>query len=421
MLGNDIRPFLSAAPKVIFQPKMWALYDQTVVSGCNFFTMVLLARALSLEAFGLVSLTYTLTLFLDNHQRAFFTQPLNVIGANELPLEQTRRVGALLAMHALWIPIALLFVSLSGYFFYPYPSLIAAVCFYVTASQLQEFFRRAWYTKGLAVKAFLNDAVSHVGQLGLLIILYITESLSPQTAFLAMGSCALGAASLNVLQGMPLCLTTTEQAKAYAIEHWEYGKWLVLGVFVIWGGTQLYPLMLSANGLAAVGALGACRSLLNGLSILMQAMNSYLPTHARKLLAHAGRDAFKAYFSKLGLQLVAAAGIFCLLVYLFSSQILLGAYGPKYLEVGQVMKILAGATFIQAVTSIPTNALISLGKTREIFIGNLAATLFSLSFGWLLVQHGGVTGAAIGILIALLLSLVVQLIGLHRALSCRGE
>jgi O-antigen/teichoic acid export membrane protein len=400
--------------KNLVEPKMWALYDQTVVSGCNFILMLGLARALGNDSFGLVSLAYLSTLFLTNHQRAFFTQPMNVLGVNDSRRDSEKRFSALLCMHVVWLSTSIVFILCIGIYYYPYPKLIFSVCVYVCLSQIQELIRRAWYTEERCSTALLNTLINYFVQIIVLFILFSKKALTVETAFIAMALGPLAGILFSRYQGIYLTRPTISDVKSYAHQHWNYGRWLVYGVFAIWGSTQLYPFMLAATGLAAVGALAACRNLLNGISVLLQTINSYLPSHIRRMLKTHSEASLRKYFRKLTIKVGGAAVLFCGTIAIFSQEILHKIYGENYADASTILRILAIGTFFAAVSAVPTNALMALGKTRDIFNGNLHSTIFSLSGGWWLVSRYGLEGAAVSIVIALAISLITQVIALHR-------
>ena len=65
-----------------FGKNIWAIGDQVLISGSNFVTMVLVARALGAEAFGLFTLVYSVLLLSNIVQSTLVTVPHNVLGSN---------------------------------------------------------------------------------------------------------------------------------------------------------------------------------------------------------------------------------------------------------------------------------------------------------------------------------------------------
>ncbi len=61
----------------------WALADQTMVSGVNFLTGILLARYLGVEEFGRFTLAWMAVLFVNGIQHAAINSPMMSIGPKQ--------------------------------------------------------------------------------------------------------------------------------------------------------------------------------------------------------------------------------------------------------------------------------------------------------------------------------------------------
>jgi len=103
-------------------PRMLALYDQMLVSGVNFITLVLLGRRLEPEHFGLFTLAYMTIFGLTSLHMAVFVQPFNLIGATRPAIMNFAHLRALLRVHALlWLPLNVAILAAVSWYFFPEP------------------------------------------------------------------------------------------------------------------------------------------------------------------------------------------------------------------------------------------------------------------------------------------------------------
>src|SRR5690606_30526418 len=128
-----------------------------------FATMVLVARVVSPREFGLYALTYTGLLFLNSMQSALVVQPHSVLGARRSGSEYvtyTTDTGLfLLGFATLIAMIALIAASVASALGWSVAPMLFTLVPATAAWQLQEFVRRAMYTRSNIRGAFLNDLV----------------------------------------------------------------------------------------------------------------------------------------------------------------------------------------------------------------------------------------------------------------------
>ena len=158
----------------------WALADQAMISGVNFLTGILLARYLGIEEFGRFTLAWMAVLFVNSIQHAAINSPMMSIGPKQPETEAPAYYGAIIVQQIFFscAAFALLYagVRLSGAAFPEWrveglalPLAVAALGF-----QFQDFLRRYFFTRGRGAAAFANDAVRYLGQIGVLIWLFLT-------------------------------------------------------------------------------------------------------------------------------------------------------------------------------------------------------------------------------------------------------
>ncbi len=79
-----------------------ALVDQAMVSGVNFFTGILLARYLGIEALGQFTLAWMAAIFLNGLQHAAIIAPMMSIGPKQPALETPAHYGAVIVQQGVF-------------------------------------------------------------------------------------------------------------------------------------------------------------------------------------------------------------------------------------------------------------------------------------------------------------------------------
>jgi O-antigen/teichoic acid export membrane protein len=387
---------------------MLALYDQAVVSGSNFLTMILIARQLRAEDFGMFSLAMMSMLFLGNLHRAIFTQPMNILGAGDAPSVFAGRFLALLKVHRFAIPIATAILAVISQIFFPETSLLVAVAIYVACYFLQEMLRRYWYTLRETDKALRNDLISYAGQVVIILLVGSFLPLDSTLAFSIMAFTSLFAflAGLAQLRLPP----SVERYHSWQVlvQQWTLAKWLILTVLAVWGAGQVYPFLIAPLGPLVVASFSACRNLLNALGIVIQSIGNYLPTHAAVLLQHGGKAALGQHICKTFIAVTALALAFLFVTQMYAEELLHLVFGGTYDSAAPLLKILAWGAVSTLFASALGSYSLAMGDSRSGFLANLAASAFTFTGGFFLIQTQGVTGAAIATTFSLATAMLIQ-------------
>jgi O-antigen/teichoic acid export membrane protein len=239
---------------------------------------------------------------------------------------------------------------------------------------------------------------------------------------MALGATSLLAVIVAPMQGLHLRLRDSGAVWPRVVQHWSFGSWLILGVFAIWGAGQLYPFMLKMTaGEIAVGALLASRNLLNAIGVLIQSINSYLPSRAKVVFEARGTDALGRYLREANRKIAIIGCGFCFIVALWAPEILALLYGAGYASGAQALRVLALGSLFSVFTIIPGIGLMALGRTKTIFLSNVAGTLFATTGGWYLVSRYGLDGAAASVTIGLALAFIIQGVALSRELNAAAR
>lgn len=247
-----------------------SVFDQTLVSAANFITILLLARAMAPTGFGVFMVAYTGLLVLSGLQNAFVIQPHHYIGAPLDEKEFAQFNGSVLLMQTItgaWVCLLLALAAgaVVALGFRQHGYVVAVLALVAFPSLIQQFIRRAFYTKGKIKSAAANNAVCSGLQLaGVVWIVNGSPEPSAESVLLVYGGSSFVAALLGFFQ-MRVSLDFSGGFSVLAETSgkvWNFGKWLVAQNMVSWfgmcGDTWLIAGMLGAE--AAVLIARSCIS-----------------------------------------------------------------------------------------------------------------------------------------------------------------
>ena len=306
----------------------WAFADQAVVSGVNFLTGLMLARFLGLQEFGIFTLAWALVLFLQGLQLALIVSPMMSIGPKQLTSQVSYYYGAVLTLQLGYSFVSFVLIGLvtavtnlyrpdwgMGRIFLPLAC--AAVAF-----QLQEFVRRFLFTTGQPNLAFLNDAISYLGQLTLLVWLFNTAPMDSNLALWVIAVTSAIAALFGV-RSLPAIETDKTSVGLMFARNWKFSRWMIGSAFVQWLSGHIF--LFAAGGMlgaAVVGAMKSAQNIMGVMHILFQGLENIVPVQAARRLAGQGKASFKTYMLK-----VTAIGVFGSILF----SVLIGGVSPEFL------------------------------------------------------------------------------------------
>jgi O-antigen/teichoic acid export membrane protein len=276
-----------------------------MVSGVNFLTGILLARYLGLKEFGVFTLVWMAVLFVNGLQFAMICSPMMSIGPKQAADEAPAYYGAVLsqqvAFAALSFVVLYIGVKASGIFFpqWQVQHLALPLASVALAFQMQDFMRRYFFTRNRASAAIVNDAIRYLGQLGILVWLFIVMELDGAgVLWIIAGTSAVAtAAGIFSLERMAwdrgMLATVTKR-------HWHFSKWLTGSALMQWTSGNLF--IVAAGGVlgaVAVGALKAAQNVMGITHILFQGLENIVPVRAGTYYHKGGSQALVVYLRKV--------------------------------------------------------------------------------------------------------------------------
>jgi O-antigen/teichoic acid export membrane protein len=384
---------------------VWAgfagLLDQALLSAANFLTIVILARELTPPDFGAFVLAYTGLVLLNGLQTALVTQPHNVLGHGRTFAEYPAYTSSTAAGQALFTAPFAALALFAAFATQALGADVAPILFALVpaliAWQAQEFVRRVLYTEGRLRSVAVTDVLSYGGQVAVLLVLSLGETMTPARALYVVAATSTVGALYGTWAIRPSL--TGRIDRAILRENWEFGKWLGAAIAASWLATHLYVYLTAVTvGAGAAGALKAAQIVLGPVNAFLLFLATVLPIRFAATRDGRGdraldRDVRRAYLVTVSPVLVYGA-----LAAALAGPILGLFYGDTYRDYTQVVLLFSVYYVLMHVTSILTAALTAKRQTRALFKGSAYAGLLGVAVGWLLIEAWGVEGAVVGMI-----------------------
>lgn len=394
----------------------WAIADQLLVSGVNFLTGIFIARILGLEAFGQFTMIWLIILFCSSIQESLLLSPMISISAKLAPHKTRSYFNGMFSLALLFALIASFFLILLLFLFPQYAygtlvSLIITVSFIVFLLLFQETLRRILFAKNEIKLVFINDLISYLGQLFLLVLLFIfKDTIVLVDVFLVIGSSTLAAVIFSYFSIQNLRFSSSELLYVWR-RNWPMAKWMVLSAISNWFTSNLFIIMAGLYlGNSVVGALKAAQNIIGINHVMFKLIENIAPVKASKLLVESGINEMVFYLKKLTVLSMACFSIFALIIIVYSQELMTFVYGAEYTKYSWLLVSYSGI-YLCLLLGFPLRiCLRSLENTKHIFYAYLTTGLFSLVLSKFFVIQWALQGVVSGMLIVNVIMLVMLMI-----------
>lgn len=403
----------------------WALADQTMVSGVNFLTGILLARYLGIEEFGRFTLVWMSVLFVNSLQHAMINSPMMSIGPKQPEAESSTYYGAVIVQQIVFSCVIFLAlfagVYWSGVLFpeWQVEGLALPLAAVALAIVFQDFLRRYFFTQSQASVAFAIDAIRYVGQIVILFWLFAISKESVDSAQVLWVIAIM--AALSALAGtffVERIEIHSEALKATAIRHWHFSKWLAGSALMQWTSGNFF--LISAGtllGPTAVGALRAAQNLMGITHILFQGLENIVPMQASRYYHENGPARLKSYLRQVMVNGSLATASIALTFSVAPEFWLTLVFGDPFAVYGSLVRWYA-ILYILMFFGLPLRAgLRAIEHVKPIFWGYLATSLFAVATAYPLIELLGLSGAMCGMLLTQIVMLIVLWMGFRSRVS----
>ncbi len=367
--------------------------DQIVVSGSNFVTGIILVRGLGLSEFGKFTVAYAILLLANSIQLSFISSPMLTLGSLCATEEERHHfVRGIFGVQLFFCAIALLLVTVSAIaYLFIHPgaasngfvlAFAAGVVFYL----MQDWLRRYYFTVGKAAASVWNDAISYLGQLVVLCLLWWTKHLTVESAFWAIALTSGLAFAVGAVAERIGC-TAVETKEAW---HKARGISVDLGVanqlqWLVYQGAMLVG--ASVVGAQAAGGVRATQNVIGPVNVAFQAMENIVPIRAGEEMRRGGIKQASRFLFRFGAAGFAALLVVFLITSLFSARFLALFYGHQLRAYSGVLNL----QMLYFLLAWPVRQLTflfrTIRKTSPILISSIVAALISISLVYPMVRR----------------------------------
>jgi O-antigen/teichoic acid export membrane protein len=381
----------------------WALLDQAMVSGVNFFTGIILVRFLGLEEFGRFTLTWLIILFFNSMQFAAVISPMMSIGPKQAERELQQYYGAVVLQQLFWSGLCVISIFScvwGSQFFVDWQihTLAAPLAAALLAVQSQDFLRRYFFVRKRAALAFGNDCICYLARMLLLVVFFKFRVLNINEVLWLIAFTATLAALIGFFKTERLIFSRIFVYRVIT-DHWHFSKWLIVSALMQWTSGNFF--LIAAGGILgalAVGAIKAAQNIIGITHILFQAMENFVPSKAANAFTREGAQGLLKYLqdvSWFGGIFIAGIAFFAAL---FSDFWFKCVYGNEYLNYSYLLKWFSLIYFV-GFFLIPLSAgLRAVEKTKSLFSSFFFMSLLSVLLAYPLVSFFGLNGVMVGML-----------------------
>jgi O-antigen/teichoic acid export membrane protein len=404
-----------------------ALFDQALVSGVNFLTGVLLARALGAEEFGRFTLAWTVVIAANIFQQALVLDPLLNIGPKQ-SAQVARAYFATVIVHQSCLSAMLGIVAVIGFWAmggllgnnaaaspglgdFCLPLVVAAIAF-----QAQEVFRKSFFVQNRLGAALINDAIRYVTQIVLLfaaLYWYPAAIHSQQVMWIISGAAFLatlhGALSLGRLEWRPEVISTT------TLGHWRFSRWMLPSAALQSFTASIFILVLGyLHGTETAGWLRAAQNLVAVAHIVFLGLEAIAQVRAARIYATSGFGSLGHFLLRFGLFGAAGVGFMLIGFCYFADPLLWLFYGSAYGGIAYLVYLWALQYFLYFLVMPLRLGLRATEATKSIFMTQLVVAAFAAVTVYPLVLSWGAVGAMVGPTIGYVIEFTCYAICLRR-------
>lgn len=400
------------------------LADQTVVSGTNFLTGVIIGRACTKEEFGLYMLGFSIVLFAMNLQTALISLPYMVYSPRLKGSAHVRYTGSTLIHQGGMSVITVIALALGGVVLslgigpQELTPVMWVLVVVITFILFREYARRVCFANLRFKTALILDSCVAVVQVGSLFLLAYLGLLSISVTYWVIGlTCCLAGMGWLIRMRKTFVLQLTRAISDLG-RNWSFGKWVFAGGLLWALSMNLYPWILMVfHGTASTGVWAACIGIIGIANPLLFGMQNFLGPRIAHSYVEGGAIALRRFLFKAGAVFLLMITPFCVILLLFGGSLIVILYGDKYAGNGLVVSILSLSFLVGVVVFCFSQALFVLERPDLTFRASFVGLIVLLGFGLFLIRCFGATGAAFSLALCNLVGLGVRYVYFSKFIS----
>jgi O-antigen/teichoic acid export membrane protein len=399
---------------------VWALTDQACASLGNCLTGIAVAATFSAYDLGTFALMFGMLLFVNSLHTSLVTYPMSVRGAPAG--DRTLRIlgGEAVLLTLSFAPLLCLGVvtmALVQHQARLIPWAVAAMVLW----QLQETMRRGMMAHLRHREAVVGDAVSYLGQAGVMWFLHSRGSLTLQTAFATMAFTSMLGVLIQAIQLRPILRISRKLTELFR-ESWWHGRWLlmtnVIAIFTVqatpWTLDFFYGNVEVAHYAVLAQVLGVSNPIV--ISIAGLIVPAVASASSRDGIGAAKRIALS--YGAQGAVLLIPYYAIILLVPGFAISIF-SKGNPEYAGLENHLRLFAIGYFFVFPGHVMQALLNGLGHTRAAFNAQLVFSGGVVILGLPLVAWLGLKGAVVAGMLPTVAYVITSALMLHRTNDAR--
>lgn len=395
--------------------KLLVLADQALVSGGNFILGLVLIRLLGLEQYGLFALLWMGVLFGLSLHQAFISKPLMTLAIGQKKDAQHNYFHVLWKMQFFFgsaLVVLLSGLTYVGTMFMEIPTwmefvpiiTLIAICYL-----LQDFIKKTFFIKKVYEKPLVIDGLNYTLLFLGLFYLHFTESASLKHILICMGGSYVVS---TFLYSKRLFLKNKKAAMStygdLLKKHYHFSSWLLGTSILQWFSGNFFLIAAASTlGTTAVGAVRMAQNLVGLCHVLFLAMENIVPAEAAQLFLQKNNKILVKYLLNIGLKIGAIALLILAIMAIAAPNLIHWIYGASFVSYSYVVWGYC-LLYIFVYIGYPFRYFFrTIQFTKPIFIAYCFSTFFSLMAAFPMIQHGGITGLLIGLILSQIITLLV--------------
>jgi O-antigen/teichoic acid export membrane protein len=406
--------------------------DQGFLSIATFVTGILLARAITKEAYAAYVLGTSLILIFQGFHRALVSVPFTVYAPRLCDDERDSYQGsafihtlvlfacALVAAFLLaqfdgarsvrWIDVA------AGALFFPLLALVTGF------GMVRDFIRGSLLARLRVEAAIAVNVVATAAQLAIITLLFAAGRLTLRGALSAMAATSAFAGACLLWKHRNEMRVVTNRIGRDFVSALRTGKWVVVDVLGFMAASQAYPwLLLYFSDARQVAVFGVCNAFAGLIGPLARGAGAYI--HPRMVHAFAKGDAI--HLGRVLRVAVAAIAVpyVVWLVFgsLFAERLVVLIYGHAYSGYVVVTILLLIKATVEGVSSPFAQALQTMERADLVTLSLLASAFLTVGAGSIVISQMGLQGAAIAAVMSSLVNALFKWTAVRRMLRAPAD
>lgn len=402
-----------------------AVFDQAVVSGTNFATIVMVERLGSQESLGVYYLAFTIVVLARGVQGQLVSAPYGVLVHRRSRQDDLAEYAGSLLVHHLLLAATcvvglLLLLGVLSVVGGP-AGLTSVVWILLVATPLillRDFVRGFCFAHLNPAGTLVVDVIVAAIQLGGLALLGAIGGVTAGAAYaITGGACAVASIAWFLSRNRHEFRWRVESIRRDWLSNWRFGRWALASYLVGSTSLQVLPWIIAfTHGAAATGVWAACMSLVGLANVFVQGMLNWLSPRAAHTYAKGGMVELRRILWIAAGTMIAALGAFLIVVGLSGDYLIVLVYGSLYAGTGMAFLLLTTSVLLMSVGAVAGNGLWAIGRPADNFAGDVSAILATLLAACVLIAPFGVLGAAIAASLGYAFGVTVRIYALRRAM-----